>query len=91
MHPAVALAEHLDEKLFQLLPVVVAPEEKVLDGVAEFGMFGIAELLEGGARSTAVEFSRSFVDLQIVADAGVDGLLDGEVAAEGVDGGDAEL
>ena len=34
VHPAIAVGEHFDELIFQLLPVVVAPEEQRLDGRA---------------------------------------------------------
>jgi hypothetical protein len=49
-------------------------------------MCSITNPLQRGACSTAIDFSGPFANLQIVADAGVDGLLDGKVATEGVDG-----
>ena len=50
VHPAVALAKHLDEQLFHFLPAVIAPEQQVLDGITQFGTRGITELLQRGAR-----------------------------------------
>src|SRR6516165_7468853 len=35
VHPAIALSQHLDEKIFQFLPAVVTPQQQVLDGVAQ--------------------------------------------------------
>jgi hypothetical protein len=90
-HPAVALAEHSDEEVFEFLPAIISPEKESPDGVAEIGMSGIPESMKGGAGGVAIEFCGTFVDLEVVAEAGMDGLLDGEIATEGVDGGDAEL
>ena len=90
VHPAVAALEHLDELVFHLLPVVVAPKKKSFDGGAE-GWVGAVDLLERLAGGAAIELFGLVVDAESVAEAGEERLLKGEVAAEGVDGGDAEL
>src|ERR1700739_472116 len=54
-------------------------------------MYRITKLLQRDACSPAIEFSRPLANLQIVANAGVDGLLDCKVATEGVDSRDAKL
>ena len=85
MHPAVAVAEHLDELVFDLPPVVVAPEEERFDGRAERGV-GLPDLLERAARGAAVEFGGLRGDVEAAAEAGEERLLQREVAAKGVDG-----
>ena len=90
MHPAVAVLEHFDELGFHLLPVVVAPQEERLDGGAQ-GWIGAVNLFECLAGGAAVEFGGLFVDAEPVAEAGEQWLLQGKVAAKGIDRGDAKL
>jgi len=90
VHPAVADGEHLDEEVFSVLPVVVAPLEEGRDGLAKVWI-GMVDLLEGLASSAAVEIGGLVSDREAAAEAGEQGLLEGEVAAEGVDGGDSKL
>ena len=83
-------ASILASSVFHLLPVVVAPEEEGLDGGAESGV-GAVDLLERLAGGAEIKLPGLLVDAKAVAEAGEERLLEGEVAAEGVDGGDAEL
>ena len=90
VHPAVTALEHFNELVFHLLPVVITPKEESFNGCAE-GWVGAVDLLERLAGGAAIELVGLVVDAETVAEAGEEGLLKGEVAAEGVDGGDAEL
>ena len=90
VHPAVAALEHFDQLVFQFLPVVVAPEEQILDGLAQ-ERIGLPDSFEGLAGGAAVEIVGLLGNGEAAAETGEQGLLQGQFAAEGVDGGDAEL
>ena len=90
MHPAVTILEHLDEQGFHLLPVVIAPQKQRLDGCAKIKV-GLVDLTEGLAGRAAIELIGLLVDAESVAETGEQRLLECEVTAERVDGGDAEL
>src|ERR1035438_10418466 len=90
MHPAVAPGEHFDKLAFHLLPIVVAPQEQRFDGLAE-DWVGLADRLKRLAGGAAVEVVGLIGDAEAAAEAGEQRLLEGQVAAEGVDSGDAEL
>ena len=90
LHPAVALGEHFYELIFQILPVVVAPVEERFDGCGDGGARA-GYFFEGAAGGAAVEVVGLLGDGKAAAEAGEERLLEGQFAAEGVDGGDAEL
>ena len=58
---------------------------------ARKGAVGAVDLLKRLAGGAAIELVGLVVDAEAAAEAGEQRLLEGEIAAEGVDGGDAEL
>ncbi len=67
MHPAVALAEHFDEQVLHLLPVVVTPQQQGFDSFAQ-DLIGLADFLEGLAGCAAIEFVGLLGDAQAAAE-----------------------
>ena len=55
------------------------------------GRIAVVDLFEGSARGAAVELRGLLADVEAAAETGEERLLQGEFAAEGVDGGDAQL
>ena len=90
VHPAVAVAEHFDQQLFHLLPVVVAPQQQFFDGRAE-GRVCLGRFSQRFAGGAAIEFVGLLGDVQAAAQAGEQRLLQGQFAAEGINGRDAKL
>ena len=90
MHPAVAFAEHVHQQLLHLLPVVVAPQEERFS-CCTHGRAGNSDFLKGTASRAAVKLSGLLCDFETASEAGDERLLQCEIAAEGVDGGDAQL
>ena len=90
MHPAITIGEHADELLLQIAPVIVAPREQIGDGFAQ-DRVGLVNRPEGAAGCLTIENIRGLRNIQGAAEAGKERLLQGDFAAEGVDGGDAEL
>src|SRR3974377_1946718 len=57
VHPAVALAEHLDELVFEVMPVVIAPEQQIFNRKAQRCLVS-TDLLQCAPCCAAVEFCR---------------------------------
>ena len=90
VHPAIAVLEHIDELVLSFLPVVIAPRQKSRDGRAQRRVLA-SDLLESAPSGAAVELVRLRGDVEAAAETGEERLLQCEVAAERVDGLDAEL
>ena len=69
VHPAIALGEHFNELIFQLLPVVVAPQEQCFDGCVQ-GRIGPTDLLQGMAGGAAIEIDGMVGNVEAAAQAG---------------------
>src|SRR6185437_10696188 len=82
LHPAIACFEHRDEMVFELLPVVVAPEKKGSDGRAELGgaVRGICgvELQEGSAGCAAIKLFGLIGDFKAGSQGGKQRLAQGD-------------
>ena len=91
MHPAVAGFQHSHQQLFQLLPVVVAPNEQSLHRFAERCVARIADLVQRLPRGAPIEVFGLLGNCQPAAKAGKQRLLKRQFAAEGIDGRDAQL
>src|ERR1700722_4852196 len=91
VHPSVAGGEHLDEKVFQLFPVVVAPQQQLFDGGTENAIARVADVRERLAGGAPIEFAGLAGDVEACAEAREQWLLQRQGAAERVDGGDAQL
>ena len=90
VHPLVALFEHVDELVFEIGPIVVAPQKQCFDGSAQSRIV-FSDLLDSAACGAAIKFLRLLVDFQASAESGENRLLHRNFAAKGVDGRNAQL
>ena len=90
VHPLVALFEHGHDLVLEIGPTIVAPQKQRFDGRVQRRVV-FPNLFERAASGSAIKLLRLIVDLQASAKAGENGLLQGELTAEGVDGRDAQL
>ena len=89
-HPSVARLEHPHQQRLHLLPVVVAPQQQRFNRLAQ-RCRSLVQLFQGAARGAAQQHVGLTVNFKHAAKAGDQRLLQRQLAAEGIDGGDAQL
>ena len=89
MHPAISLAQHRHQLFFKLVPTIVAPQQKCRDCFPKFSG-AVVNFSQRSAGGFPVKVFRQVGDRQAVTQAGEQGLLQCQLAAEGVDGRDAQ-
>ena len=90
VHPSVASGQHAGELLFQSRPVVVAPQQQRFQRLAQLRVVAINARQRAPRRAT-IQFVRLARNVQLAAQLRHQGLLQCQLAAERVNGVDAQL